>query len=138
LNAPRASSTVATATFPIAQERIASAQWTSLKRQIIERRGNRCERCGGEDRSLDLHHLHYRSMGNEQPEDVVLLCRDCHAEADKARDEKNRPQQDQPPLEGLIVGPDGDHWGKLDPDTIYLVLPDGRYLPTGPLRSKPA
>lgn len=117
------------------QQRISSAQWQSLKREIVAQRGSRCERCNSEGPSLDLHHLHYRSVGNEHPEDVVLLCRDCHAEADKTRSAK-RPQRDDP-MEGLIVGPDGDHWGKLDPDAIYLVLPDGRYLPAGTLRNKP-
>jgi hypothetical protein len=32
--------------------------------------------------------------------------------------------------EGLIVGADGEaHWGKFDPDTIYIVLQDGRNVP---------
>jgi 5-methylcytosine-specific restriction endonuclease McrA len=67
------------------QERISGAQWKSLKGEIIEQRGNRCERCGAENVSLALHHLHYRSLGNEQPEDVELLCRECHTAADESR-----------------------------------------------------
>lgn len=109
-------------------KRISSAQWKSLKRKVIGQRGNQCERCGRENASLELHHLHYRSMGSEQPEDVILLCRECHAEADEGRSAKNRPKRDVP-KEGLIVGKDGVNWGKFDPDTICIPLQDGRYVP---------
>jgi hypothetical protein len=110
------------------QQRISSARWKSLKRKVIEQRGYRCERCAQESASLALHHVHYRTLGSEQPEDVELLCRECHTGADEAREAKNRPKRDDP-QEGLIVGIDGDHWGKFDPDTIYLPLQDGRYVP---------
>lgn len=66
-------------------QRISSAQWQSLKRKVIEQRGNRCQRCGRDGASLALHHLHYRTMGNEQPGDVELLCRECHSKADEMR-----------------------------------------------------
>jgi HNH endonuclease len=109
-------------------QRISSASWKTLKREVIEQRGNRCERCRQESASLALHHVHYRSLGSEQPEDVELLCSECHTRADEARAAKGRPKRDAP-QEGWIVGNDGDHWGKLDPDTVYVVLQDGRYLP---------
>jgi hypothetical protein len=106
------------------EQRISSAEWKSLKSEIIEQRGNRCKRCREGSTSLELHHVHYRSLGNEQPEDVELLCRECHTKADDSR----RPKRDYP-QEGLIVGKDGDYWGKFDPDTIYAVFPDGRNVP---------
>jgi len=65
--------------------RISSTEWKSLRREIIEQRGNRCELCRHEGGSLVLHHLHYKSMGNEQPEDVQLLCSTCHEPADEKR-----------------------------------------------------
>jgi hypothetical protein len=67
-------------------QRISSVQWKSLKREIIKQRGNGCERCGQVSASLALHHVHYRSLGSEQPEDVELLCPECHTRADEARD----------------------------------------------------
>jgi hypothetical protein len=33
------------------------------------------------------------------------------------------------PQEGPIIGIDGDHRGKFDPDTIYIQLQDGRWVP---------
>ncbi len=117
------------------RQSISSEQWKILKRKVIEQRGNRCQRCGQEGASLALHHLHYRSLGTEQPEDVELLCRECHTAADAARAAKSRPKHEEP-QEGVIVGIDGDHWGRLDPDMIYLLLQDGRYEPVPSLARK--
>ncbi len=143
------------------QKRISSAEWKTLKRKVIEQRGNRCERCEKESASLELHHLHYESLGSERPEDVELLCAECHTEAHesplliwlKRFVETGEPQlreaarqlirnleaakapRSEPQDEGLIVGPDGEaRWGKLDPDMIYAVYPDGRYLPLPSLK----
>jgi hypothetical protein len=109
-------------------QHVSSAQWKILKREVIEQRGNRCERCGQVSASLELHHVHYRSLGSEQPDDVELLCPECHTKADEARAAKRRPKRYEP-VEGWIVGIDGDHWGKLDRDMVYIRLQDGRYLP---------
>jgi hypothetical protein len=74
------------------QERISSTAWKNLRAELIELRGSRCERCKEETASLDLHHIHYRSLGDEQPEDVELLCRECHTKANNAR----RPKRNEP------------------------------------------
>lgn len=110
------------------QQCISSAQWKSLKREVTEQRGNRCERCKGEGVPLELHHLHYRSLGSEHTEDVELLCTDCHSQADEARESKARPPK-RDDSQALIVGPDGAHWGKINPDTIYMAFKDGRHMP---------
>lgn len=57
---------------------INSAHWKVLKLSIIAKRGMSCERCGQHKMSVDLHHLTYVRFGRELPEDVKLLCRDCH------------------------------------------------------------
>lgn len=110
------------------QQRIASAEWKNLRRDVIAQRGSRCERCLREDDTLALHHKHYRSLGTELPDDVELLCGDCHKAADDARDQQNRPKHDVP-QEGWIVGDDGERWGKLEANEIYLPLDDNRYVP---------
>jgi hypothetical protein len=109
-------------------QHLSSSEWKSLRCKVIEQRGNKCERCGQRSESLSLHHLHYRSLGREQLEDVALLCHECHLGADLERASKGRPVNDDP-QEVLIVTEHGDHWGKLDPDAIYIPLKDGRYLP---------
>ena len=61
-----------------ATSHINSAHWKVLKLSIIAKRGMSCERCGQHKMSVDLHHLTYVRFGRELPEDVKLLCRDCH------------------------------------------------------------
>jgi hypothetical protein len=59
-----------------------------LKWRRILQAGFRCERCGRHYegrhvrttvmRWFQLHHLHYRTVGDERFEDVLVLCRLCH------------------------------------------------------------
>jgi hypothetical protein len=56
---------------------IASPGWKKLRQCVIEERGARCERCGSAE-ELQLHHTSYRRLGNEAPEDLLLLCEICH------------------------------------------------------------
>lgn len=60
-----------------------------LFRQVLIWRGIKphdekaCERCGFRAKNRELfvvHHRHYRTFQNEQPEDVCLLCKPCHAQ----------------------------------------------------------
>jgi 5-methylcytosine-specific restriction endonuclease McrA len=64
-----------------------SAHWRELRRTVRVRRGNRCEACGATaaEKPLELHHRHYDTLGRERPEDVRLLCVDCHRAADAER-----------------------------------------------------
>jgi hypothetical protein len=63
-----------------------SQAWAARRREVIAEAGGACERC---QRSflvcLDVHHLHYRNLGNEAAEDLQALCRDCHEQADDER-----------------------------------------------------
>jgi len=49
--------------------------WKQLSKQLRAERGC-CEVCGSE--AEETHHRHYRTFGNERPEDVVVLCHRCH------------------------------------------------------------
>jgi hypothetical protein len=113
------------------QRRISGAEWKSLKLSVIEQRGRLCERCKEESSSLELHHVHYATLGFEKAEDVELLCKTCHAMADEMRQGKTKPKSSVSE-DVLIVGKDGDRWGPLDPNTIYIPLPDGRHVPVTP------
>ena len=61
-----------------------SPRWRALRAHVIEQQDGLCEDCG-EMAELELHHLHYGSLGAETQNDVVALCRDCHPIADKRR-----------------------------------------------------
>jgi 5-methylcytosine-specific restriction endonuclease McrA len=47
------------------------------RRAVLARARGRCEDCG-RALPLELHHNHYRSVGEEEPDDLSALCRDCH------------------------------------------------------------
>lgn len=54
-----------------------SDDWTDRKQPVWNRARGRCERCKMNPGD-DVHHLHYRTLFREQPEDLMFLCRGCH------------------------------------------------------------
>lgn len=61
-------------------EYIKSPEWHSLKIDIIQARGCKCERCNKKKHpaKLQLHHLTYERLFNEESQDLMLVCRRCH------------------------------------------------------------
>lgn len=59
-----------------------SPEWWTLRKTAMRRAQFRCEReRPGEARHegpLEIHHLHYRTLGNERLEDLQVLCPACH------------------------------------------------------------
>lgn len=53
-----------------------SPQWKSLVSKVKQRDG-KCVVTGRTD-NLEVHHIHYRNLGNESLSDLVLLNRDVH------------------------------------------------------------
>jgi hypothetical protein len=53
--------------------------WQSFRRLLLQWRGRVCEVCGATDREIHIHHLTYKTLGEEGPGDVRVLCADCHA-----------------------------------------------------------
>jgi 5-methylcytosine-specific restriction endonuclease McrA len=64
-------------TNPTYNAHLASADWLALRADVMQRAGYRCEQCGT-PWGLQVHHRTYEQMGNERPEDLIWLCRDCH------------------------------------------------------------
>jgi hypothetical protein len=56
---------------------IASREWGVRKRKIRDRNGGRCERCGGPQEAV--HHLTYEHLGDEPLDELLAVCRRCHA-----------------------------------------------------------
>ncbi len=54
-----------------------SRKWQRKRRMII-RKFKTCVLCDS-DKRLEVHHRHYRNLGNETVEDLTLLCHDCHS-----------------------------------------------------------
>lgn len=58
------------------REHLNSPFWQNIRSQVVTRYNGRCCRCG--DVGTDVHHLTYENVGNENLEDLILLCRKCH------------------------------------------------------------
>lgn len=55
---------------------ITSLAWASRKRLYFERHFKKCRACKA--KSVHLHHLSYRNLGNEPDKDLIALCGFCH------------------------------------------------------------
>ena len=52
--------------------------WEDIRKEALINSGNKCAKCGSK-RKLQLHHLHYKTLGEESSDDVVMLCPRHHA-----------------------------------------------------------
>jgi 5-methylcytosine-specific restriction endonuclease McrA len=60
------------------REYLRTAHWQRVRLLALERARHACALCPATDR-LQVHHRSYARRGFEQPEDVIVLCDDCHA-----------------------------------------------------------
>lgn len=61
-------------TYP---EYLKSDHWKNVREIALVCAGHRCSYCKT-SKNLDVHHLHYHTLGDERTCDVIVLCRDCH------------------------------------------------------------
>jgi len=61
-----------------------SPEWATRRRIALVTAGGRCQRCGARG-ALEVHHLHYRTLGREEEGDLEVLCKTCHPQADRER-----------------------------------------------------
>jgi len=54
-----------------------SKEWADIRIDLFNSRGRKCERCSS-TKSLQIHHLHYRNVFKEEPQDLMILCSVCH------------------------------------------------------------
>lgn len=58
-------------------ERLQRPDWEPLRQRVFATQGRRCAVCGVTYR-LEIHHLHYRTLGNESISDFRVLCHKHH------------------------------------------------------------
>lgn len=67
-------------------EYLRSAKWAKVKIKVYKRFGKKCAKCSA-TKSLQVHHLHYRTLGIERYQDLQILCASCHKlEHERLRD----------------------------------------------------
>lgn len=54
-----------------------SPQWLEKRGEALQRAAKRCQLCGFTEQ-LEVHHNTYEHLGDERPEDLVVLCSPCH------------------------------------------------------------
>jgi 5-methylcytosine-specific restriction endonuclease McrA len=71
---------------------ILSDEWQARADAAKERADWRCQVCNRPSRDIPLHahHRTYERLGNERPEDITVLCRDCHDLYEKNRKGQRR------------------------------------------------
>jgi 5-methylcytosine-specific restriction endonuclease McrA len=53
--------------------------WQRVRSQVLMLSGNKCQVCKATGVELHVHHKTYERRGEELPEDLIVLCKDCHA-----------------------------------------------------------
>ena len=57
---------------------LTTPHWQEVKLRALTRAKRTCQRCGKKGVILDVHHLHYKTLGKERAKDIKVLCRTCH------------------------------------------------------------
>jgi len=62
------------------QEYIRSPRWKYVRRQELKRAHHQCQLCGRQfhEKDLTVHHNCYDRFGSEKPQDLTVVCEQCH------------------------------------------------------------
>lgn len=60
------------------QNYLSSPIWQTKRKQRLVIDNYTCQMCGSQE-PLEVHHIHYRTFKQESMDDLVSLCRKCHA-----------------------------------------------------------
>lgn len=63
---------------------IHSAQWQDKRKQRLAIDDFKCQMCGNKD-NLEVHHVTYDRLGNENMDDIITLCDKCHTKVHSAQ-----------------------------------------------------
>ena len=66
--------------LPYSYEAYIKSKYWKIRRQLyLERYANTCQKCRKQfAKGMQLHHLSYDRLRNENIDDLVLLCKRCH------------------------------------------------------------
>lgn len=86
-----------------------SEKWRLIRQNALRRAKFCCERCSAKG-FLDVHHKHYRTLGDESLDDVEVVCRTCHGKADEERAQQGRNRAYDAALDGWATKAYGEDW----------------------------
>ncbi len=105
-------------------EYINSAAWKRKRLARLEVSGYKCENCGISKFSarLEVHHKSYDNFGHESIEELIVLCPECHADADEQREiERENDRADSALIKGFENWMDNGNtkgWRRLSNDRL--------------------
>lgn len=95
-----------------------SEKWAEFKKTAIVNAGRCCQNCGAKNKVLQVHHLHYETLGHEKISDVKVLCVACHELFDKSRENEVENDKYHRSVDTFSRKKFGDDWqltvGSLD------------------------
>jgi len=59
-------------------EYLQTDEWKNTRKRALRRAGFKCELCNS-DGELHVHHKTYERRGDEDNDDLIVLCKNCHA-----------------------------------------------------------
>lgn len=96
---------------------INSTQWKKKRQEAIDRAGNQCQVCGifgTRYTRLEIHHKTYERFGHERPDDLEVVCGECHRERDRKRAKESQTRAryalEDARLDGWASKVYGDNW----------------------------
>jgi 5-methylcytosine-specific restriction endonuclease McrA len=99
---------------------INSQQWKQKRALALKAAQYRCQHCGFSKwtKTLEVHHLTYERLGAERPDDLIVLCEECHKKADEARARMGRKKSQEALDDARFYGWGrkvyGDEWESTD------------------------
>ena len=69
---------------------IKSPRWAAKRQEAFRYYGKKCKACGKWKKTLTVHHLDYKRLGNEPMYDLMILCWDCHGKVTKYHRRRRR------------------------------------------------
>ena len=59
-------------------EYLKTKEWQQTRRRALKSAGYKCQLCGTDGVQLHVHHKTYDNIGEEKPDDLIVLCKACH------------------------------------------------------------
>jgi 5-methylcytosine-specific restriction endonuclease McrA len=102
---------------------LASKAWKDRRRALITKADFRCVRCKRQTpdyAAFEINHRTYERLGHERDDDLEVVCKNCHPDADKERAERSQARARQALYDARVYGWAAKKYGKNWPDYISL------------------
>jgi 5-methylcytosine-specific restriction endonuclease McrA len=74
------------------EDYLKSFEWKVRRLRALRDADGKCQKCG-KAKGLEVHHLRYTNLGAEPPEDLAVLCLDCHVQEHENPNSKSNRQR---------------------------------------------